>query len=107
MKKFLCVVLVVLLLIPTLLRGEEDADILVVTAPSGATLRETPDTKAAKLGQIPYLAEVKRTDMERQSLNRRRRHRLLVQGFLAGKRGLGFCCSARLQPQRNRADQIF
>ncbi|KAF1079494.1 MAG: hypothetical protein GQF41_4246 [Candidatus Rifleibacterium amylolyticum] len=62
MKKFLCVVLVVLLLIPTLLRGEEDADILVVTAPSGATLRETPDTKAAKLGRIPYLAEVKRTE---------------------------------------------
>jgi len=62
MKKVLCIVLVVLLLIPAFLRAEAYEDICVVTAPSGATLRETPDTKAAKLGRIPYLAEVKRSE---------------------------------------------
>ena len=62
MKKLLFVVLFTILLIPTFLCAEVNEDILVVTAPSGATLRETPDTKAAKLGRIPYLTEVKRTE---------------------------------------------
>lgn len=62
MKKILCAVLVAFLLIPAFLRAEGYEDILVVTAPSGATLRENPDTKAAKLGRIEYLTEVKRTE---------------------------------------------
>lgn len=49
----------VLCLFPVSSFGENDAIIYVVTAPSGASLRESPKATAKKLAQVPVYSEVK------------------------------------------------
>lgn len=57
--RVLSLLLALICLLPLNVRAQGEGDIIVVTAPSGASLREEPKTTGKKIAVVPYLTEVR------------------------------------------------